>query len=462
MSRNFRFSLSLYHMMTDALLVGLCWCLAFALRQQLSGGIGWSLPSFGVYLQVLPLIVMTWLLSCWFFGLYRRTRLRTGLERTRDLLKSSLLGWLLTTAIAFYLKEYSLGRTVVLLSGVLNLFALSGSWFLFFRLERRAKQLQKGQVRSLILGANTNGIRLLQKLEEHPVVEYQTVGFLDPDPERVQANFGNRPVLGTLDALRNVVEEHKVDEVMVALPNQDHNHVFPLVLSCEDLGVGFWMLTNDFEALNRDRDDIPRIDGLPLNYIGIEQTSPLYNITKRLFDVVTASTLLILSAPFWLWWSLRIKMDSKGPVLFVQDRVGYDGKLFRMYKFRTMSVESNPYQEAPRDHQDNRITPYGRFMRRTSIDEVPQLINVLKGEMSLVGPRPEMPFIVDTYEDWQRCRLRVKPGLTGLWQVLGRKDLPMQDNLQYDFYYIRNQSFLLDLSILFRTFSAVFGGKGAY
>ena len=133
-----------------------------------------------------------------------------------------------------------------------------------------------------------------------------------------------------------------------------------------------------------------------------------------------------------------------------------------MYKFRTMHDDVDRYAVAPRDSNDDRITPYGRWLRGTSIDELPQLWNVLKGDMSLVGPRPEMPFIAETYDDWQRRRLSVKPGITGLWQILGRKDLPMHENLQYDFYYIRNRSLSLDLSILLRTVGAVLSRRGAF
>ena len=133
-----------------------------------------------------------------------------------------------------------------------------------------------------------------------------------------------------------------------------------------------------------------------------------------------------------------------------------------MYKFRTMRTDADPYAVAPHDRHDSRITTYGRWLRGSSIDELPQLVNVLRGEMSLVGPRPEMPFIAESYDEWQKRRLSVKPGITGMWQILGRKDLPMHENLQYDFYYIRNRSLGLDLSILLRTFGAVFSRKGAF
>ncbi|MCH7709583.1 MAG: sugar transferase [Myxococcales bacterium] len=163
-----------------------------------------------------------------------------------------------------------------------------------------------------------------------------------------------------------------------------------------------------------------------------------------------------------LWCARRIRKESSGPALFVQDRVGRDGRVFKLYKFRTMFADADPYALAPQDKLDARITPFGRWLRATSIDELPQILNVLRGEMSWVGPRPEMPFIVDTYDEWQRRRLSVKPGITGMWQILGRKDLPLHENLQYDFYYIRNRSLALDLSIIIRTIGAVFARRGAF
>ena len=155
-------------------------------------------------------------------------------------------------------------------------------------------------------------------------------------------------------------------------------------------------------------------------------------------------------------------MSGMGSPIFTQERVGRDGKCFKMYKFRTMHADADPYAVAPHGRGDSRITKYGHWLRATSIDELPQLVNVLKGEMSLVGPRPEMPFIAERYDDWQKRRLSVKPGITGMWQILGRKDLPMHENLQYDFYYIRNRSLGLDLSILLRTVGAVISRKGAF
>ena len=221
------------------------------------------------------------------------------------------------------------------------------------------------------------------------------------------------------------------------------------------------MVTDVFEVLTSDA-HIDLIDDLPLVHLRSREVHAGYEWLKRAFDIVGALAALALLAPLGLWIALRIRLDSSGPVFFVHTRVGRNGKPFRLYKFRTMQADSHPYRTAPSDREDPRLTRYGRWLRRSSLDELPQLLNALAGSMSLVGPRPEMPFIADGYQDWQRRRLSVVPGITGLWQILGRKDLPLHENLQYDFYYIHNRSLLFDLSILLRTIGAVLTRRGAF
>ena len=192
-----------------------------------------------------------------------------------------------------------------------------------------------------------------------------------------------------------------------------------------------------------------------------DRVHAFYEPAKRIFDILGALVAVVVTGPLMLWVAFRLRRTGTAP-LFVQERIGRGGRLFRMYKFRTLRDDADPYATAPREQGDPRITPYGRWLRVTSIDELPQLWNVLRGEMSLVGPRPEMPFIVEGYDEWERRRMTVTPGITGLWQILGRKDLPMHENLHYDFYYIRNRSLTLDASILLRTVGVVFSRRGAF
>lgn len=189
---------------------------------------------------------------------------------------------------------------------------------------------------------------------------------------------------------------------------------------------------------------------------------PGYYALKRLSDLILASIGVLVLSPLMLVIGIIIRVDSKGKALFAHERVGKDGKKFVMFKFRTMRHDARHQEFSPTSAEDERVTAMGKFLRRTSLDELPQLFNVLAGQMSLVGPRPEMEFIVKDYTPLQRARLLVKPGLTGLWQLAGRKDLPLHENIEYDLYYLEHQSLLLDLIIILKTFRVVISGKGAY
>ncbi len=188
----------------------------------------------------------------------------------------------------------------------------------------------------------------------------------------------------------------------------------------------------------------------------------LERIFKRLFDIIVSFIFIIITLPLWSIICLLILISSSGPVIFSQERIGYKGDIFKIYKFRSMYNNTKKFARAPNSPEDGRITYVGRWLRRTSLDELPQLVNVIKGEMSLVGPRPEMPFIVSEYKDWQKKRLDVIPGITGLWQIKGRtKEEYIHEKLEFDFYYISNQSLLLDIKILLKTIIVVVKCRGA-
>ena len=188
-----------------------------------------------------------------------------------------------------------------------------------------------------------------------------------------------------------------------------------------------------------------------ISELGHLPNSPAYEITKTVFDFIMSIVLMILVLPLAVVIAVLVRQDSPGPVLFSQERIGRGGKPFRLYKFRSMYVDAPEYALHPQHAADPRVTPVGRFLRRTSLDELPQLINVLKGEMSLVGPRPEMPFIVDQYNTHQRQRLDVIPGITGVWQLSADRAYLIHENIFYDLYYIRHRSFFMDMAILLHT-----------
>ena len=449
------------HVVTDCVLVSVSWLGAYGVRYALSGPLQYPINPFDTYLTALPLIVLPWIFTCWMFGIYRTARMKTLVDELQILFRGAALGLLVVSAIAFFFREFHFGRFVVVASAGFSLLLQGGSRIFFHRIERRMRLSGEHDVPALIVGTGIAAIRLLQKIQDHPEVGYRVVGFLDERGDFPEKDLANHPLLGTLDDLHGVALEFGVEEVFVAAPSLGHTRMLSLVLACEDLGITFRVVTNLFEVLTAGT-PLDLVDDLPIVQLGRQQVHVLYEPLKRVFDLVGVLTLLAPAAPLMLWCAWRIRRISPGPALFTQRRVGRNGRLFEMYKFRTMVADAEPYAVAPRDRADARVTSYGAWLRATSMDELPQLLNVLKGEMSLVGPRPEMPFIVDSYDEWQRRRLEVKPGITGLWQILGRKDLPMHDNLQYDFYYIRNRSLALDASILIRTAGAVLTRRGAF
>ncbi len=280
------------------------------------------------------------------------------------------------------------------------------------------------------------------------------------------------PVLGGLADVPRLVADHAVDEVILALPSSRYGQAEALAFSLLASPVRV-RLVPDFLRLVVVQSSVESLGGMPLIGLREPRISGAQWAIKRLFDLALTGAGLLLAWPLMLLIGVAIRLDSPGPAIFRQLRVGENGRPFWMYKFRTMVSDAERHEPEvlldehgrPRDFKhrgDTRITRVGRWLRRASLDELPQLFNVLRGEMSLVGPRPELRLIVERYEAWQRQRLAVQPGITGWWQVNGRSNLPMHLNTQYDLYYIRNYSIWLDIKILWMTLGAVLRGEGAF
>jgi exopolysaccharide biosynthesis polyprenyl glycosylphosphotransferase len=278
--------------------------------------------------------------------------------------------------------------------------------------------------------------------------------------------------LGTLRDAAQIVQDYNIQEVIVALPLQAHQRAKELVADLRRAPTNIRIIPDYFD-LAYIKAGIEEFGGMPLVNLREPALDEFQRLTKRIFDLAVASISLLLAAPLMLLVAILIKLDSPGPVFFKQERVGENGRLFYMRKFRSMvqDAEKRASEVARRDEQGNlihkwyddpRVTRVGQFIRRTSMDELPQLFNVLKGEMSLIGPRPEMPWVLDEYEPWQYQRFAVPQGITGWWQVNGRSDKPMHMHTEEDLYYIKNYSLGLDMLILWKTVGVVLKRKGAY
>ncbi|GCE25442.1 UDP-phosphate galactose phosphotransferase [Dictyobacter alpinus] len=328
-----------------------------------------------------------------------------------------------------------------------------------------------GETRVLVVGSGRLGKMVMQCLAASPNLGFSVVGFLH-DLTEPPGDFGRFKMLGTIDDIGMVIRSMQVDEVIIALPSDMNQHAIDSVKLCERLGASFKLIPDLYE-LNLSRIDVENIEGIPL--LGIKQVSlnTPQRIITRTIDIVLSLLALIIGSPIYLCIALAVKFTSPGPIIYRQERVGLNGKPFQCLKFRSMAQDADRQQEqllslneaqGPifKMRSDPRVTPVGALLRRTSLDEIPQLVNVLKGEMSLVGPRPPLPREVAQYAEWQKGRLAIKPGCTGLWQVRGRSNISFDEGVLMDIYYIENWSLRLYIQILLRTIPAVLFSRGAY
>lgn len=332
--------------------------------------------------------------------------------------------------------------------------------------------------RVLVVGANYAGQRIMKDLMERPDLGYTLAGYVeeeaDDGPWAVPMTGHGYPArLGRITDVDDVIAAGKIDEVIVALPATAHNRITDVIERCQRHRVSFRLIPDLFE-IRFNQVQIDALNGIPL--IGLKEVALQGGNLwiKRTLDTLLAAAVLILVAPIMALLALLIKVDSpQGPVLFAQERVGYGGRRFRCYKFRSMHPDAEALKadllllnEASgpffKMRNDPRITRVGKWLRKTSLDELPQLFNILCGAMSWVGPRPSVPSEVAQYSDWHLRRLETTPGLTGLWQVSGRSDLSFDDMVKLDLFYAENWSLGFDIKIILLTIPAVLKGKGAY
>jgi exopolysaccharide biosynthesis polyprenyl glycosylphosphotransferase len=467
-----RFSLFLFgsDMLLTMLAVVIAYCLRLILpfhRTILDPGLWrWS-----EVLALFPLIVVIWsttLILASVYDSHRNFRIIDELQTIAFavFLANSVLAcvlYLTFREVSRYLFIYFCTVDLILLVA-LRLLVRTG-----FRFTGRTHAHTGRQV--LIIGAGQVGRRVERLLESHRLSGICVLGFLDDDPAKQGPHHQGAAVMGTLDDVWAVVNQYKVDEIIVALPLRAHQRLIDLVSAMTKLPVRIYVVPDLFDLAFHIK--IDQFSGIPM--IGLREPAidGFQRLTKRAFDMVLATFALVVAAPIMAIIAIAIKIDSPGPVIFKQERVGENGRIFRMYKFRSMYQDAERHQAEvdtyTADHKvihkhahDPRVTRVGHFVRTTSLDELPQLVNILKGEMSLVGPRPEMPCLVKEYESWQHKRFAVPQGLTGWWQVNGRSDKPMQYYTTEDLYYIQNYSLWLDIKIMWRTVSVLVTRKGAY
>ncbi len=463
----------LWVMALDALIVALALILAYLLRYRLQwfrdvvydAPLQAYLPFLGLFTLMVPLTLLM-------DGAYRDWRGRRWLDHVYLITNAVAKVLIVVLAVAFIFRPLVYSRLLLLEAGVGMLIFLSVERILLLAFQSWLRRRGIGVKRVIIVGAGEVGRRVMRTIVARPDLGYEIVGYVDDNPDKGQGEIGRIQGLGTIDDLPCDTNEQSVDEVLITLPWTHHRRILSVLHECERRNV-MARIVPDFFQLSLSQVEIGDLGGIPLISVQEIAFRPFSLFFKRAMDVTGALLGLILGAPIFGLIALAIQLDSEGPILFRQERVGKNGVHFHIYKFRSMRAGA---EEEQRDlkhlneadgplfkiRNDPRLTRVGAFLRRTSLDELPQLFNVLKGEMSLVGPRPPIPAEVEAYEPWHKKRLAVSPGITGLWQVSGRSELTFDEMVLLDIYYIENWSPWLDMSILIQTIPQVILGEGAY
>ncbi len=429
-----------------------------------------SVHSIGYSAPFLSVTLLLWLAAAWMFevyGVYRTRSLGTELYRIGRALAVVALS---ASALGYLAKQQEVSRLSFGLYFALASVLLVANRIAVRGIARAARRRGYNTRRFAVVGTGENAEYIIQDRAEHPEWGFQFTGYILENGQRPESLPG--PALGRLGQLGEILQNNVLDEVIFAV-TRDHLDVLqPAVRLCEEQGVEVKICLNFFQAAIG-RMAMEEVSGLPALAFTTTPTDEVALVLKRAFDIAASAIALVLLAPVFTIVAVAVRLDSNGPIFFRQRRVGLHGRAFVFYKFRSMCVDAEARLESLRQfsevtgpvfkmRQDPRVTRVGHFIRRTSLDELPQFWNVLKGEMSIVGPRPPTPDEVRKYKPWQRRRLSMKPGITCTWQVSGRSDIDFERWMELDLAYIDNWSFWRDLQICFKTIPAVLSSRGAH
>lgn len=419
---------------------------------------------------VTPLVLAMFLITWSFFGrvsgLYFPRQPAPLLVELQRVVSSLVLTLIVVASLLLFLKYHHFSRLLLLYFFTVALLFLGAARVMLWETWAFWRSHDRGTRRVLIIGHGECGRRLSKALEENPWNRNQTVGFLAESP-----SDSGLPILGPLDAVKQIVEKHGVDEVIIT--EHDRSLVTQVVTALQTVPVRVKVVP-DYLELASVTATVTLIGGIPLLELRAPAVDSFDAFLKYTLDLVVSSMTLLALWPLLLVIAVLVKLSSPGPALFCQKRIGENGRVFTMYKFRTMTLDAPSAPPVPDDpdqlgqsniktsQNDRHITPLGRFLRRFALDELPQFLNVLKGEMTLVGPRPEVPQVVEMYSSWHLKRLAMKPGLTGPMQVNGGGDLALDDRVKLELVYIQKYSIWEDVKILAKTGLTVVRGTGLH
>jgi exopolysaccharide biosynthesis polyprenyl glycosylphosphotransferase len=455
------FTISL--VVTDILTIGLAFFIGYQFRLQSNYE---NIPPFSMYSGVWVAHVLCNIITFFFYRLYHRQRSLSYIDQFYPIFGAASVGTIIAIAfVSFAFKnQLDYPRLMMVYVWTLTILLASLGRVIQSIIQRSLHGRGWGEERMLIVGAGDVGRMILQKIRETPNLGYRVVGFVDDDPQ-LKAVL-NSPVLGATESIPDLIKSANINEVIIAMPEASHQEVLRIVNQCDQARVSVKVFPDVFQIMASEV-SIGDLGGLPLLTVRDSALRGWRVTLKRIIDIAGSLVTLIIISPIMMLVAVLVKLDSAGPVFYTQERMGMDGNRFMMLKFRSMrpnaETETGPVWATAKDDRRTRL---GMFMRRFSIDELPQFINVLLGEMSLVGPRPERPVFVEQFKQSiprYMDRHREKAGLTGWAQVNGlRGDTSIIERTKYDLWYIENWSVALDFRIMIRTVLNIFSDKNAY
>ncbi|RJQ18390.1 MAG: sugar transferase [Nitrospiraceae bacterium] len=435
---------------------------------------------FSTYIELLPVLLIIWGVFLYYFGMYRSTGIRRISEAFFISSKSALLGFVVFGSYIFILhKQEEVNRLLMGITFIIAilLITIEKTFFLYvlnvIRNRGTSFKATLFPYRSiLIVGTGKRVEEFINMVDRNPDWGLHIIGLVDIDPALTGRSIENYKILGTFDDVSRIIHENVIDEVVFIVPRSWINKIEDLMLLCENEGLTINFATNLF-SLKFSQIKQADLQGFPLLIFENASHNPGALLIKRIFDFVVTGIALLLLSPLFLISIILVKGTSEGPAFFKQERCSLYGRKFVFYKFRTMVVDAEDklkdifcYNEMKgpvfKMTNDPRVTKVGVWLRKYSLDELPQLWNVLRGDMSLVGPRPPLPAEVEKYDNWQRRKLSMRPGITCLWQISGRNEIAdFNEWMKLDLEYIDNWSLGIDLKILLKTIPVVLMGKGA-
>ncbi len=454
------------HVWLDALVTILSYITAWWLRLVVFSDEGAGVLSQEIYFGAIIVIVPVYMIMYSVLNLYKSKRYSSGIHEMFDIIRANIVGLGLLFVALYIVNEPNFSRSMLFIFGCLNTLAMILMRYAIRFILRNIRKKGYNIKYILLVGYSRAAEQYIDRIIANPEWGYVVRGILD-DSVPAGTIYRGVKVVGRIDNLYVVLPENKLDEIAITLSLKDYDRLEELVALCEKSGV-HTKFVPDYNSVIPTRPYTEDLYGLPVvNIRHVPLTNTLNWVVKRLVDIIGALVAIILFSPVMLISAILIKASGDGPVIFTQERVGLHNKTFKMYKFRTMRVQDNKDEKKAWTVKDDpRVTKIGKFLRKTSLDEAPQFFNILKGDMSLIGPRPERPYFVDKYkEEIPRYMVKhqVRPGLTGWAQVNGyRGDSSIRKRIDHDIYYIENWTLGFDIKILFLTFFRGFINKNAY